>query len=324
MVTVQSSEKRFDINKIVNNGWFILAGNFASFIGLIVSVIGKNIICQIIFTTISSLLGCSIAFYMFYRVFNLKRARRNIYKFNLAINQNTYKWLHSFYKDLQEYYSTLRRKDSVSKEWIHDKAVLLCNRTQQVFTAALATNSDVSVCIKFFETELLDSNLLYSKVYTFARSTSTQPERLNYDLNPLGVDRIIDNSDFKMIVSDKPPFQDIDHFACEDLDSYPTEYAQKYKEAFKNSHFNPPYKSAIVIPIRTKIDNVSKALDKQPLIKNNNYHIIGFLCIDSEEKFNASEDFRLTRFRNCVELAFAIGESLYPFFEEYLTKYLND
>jgi hypothetical protein len=313
---------RFDIKNLTNNGWFILCCNICSIIGLIITIVSNNKTCQIIFTVITSLTIFSMLFYLFYRVFSLKRARRNIHKTYLATNIESFSRLHVFYQELLSYINMIRTSDSVTKNTFHDKATLLCNRIEKIFTVYLGTKNAVSVCIKFIKADtILNNDFLNSEVYTFARSNSTSPTRLLYDQSDNQPDRIIDNSDFEMIVSSEKIFKNIDHFACEDLDSYPDKYLKEFKKEFKNSHSAPPYKSAIIIPIRAKIENTSNSL-KKPCIKTKCFHIVGFLCIDSEEKFLTSEDYRRTRFLSSTELAYTIGESLYPFFEEYLTSSL--
>ena len=216
----------------------------------------------------------------------------------------------------------LRKNNNPSIVTFRDKAALLCNRIEQIFTAALSTTEPVSVCIKFIKTDsILDADIMDAEVYTFARSSSTQSSRLLLDMKNNPPDKIIENSDFEMIVSDERLFRNIEFFACENLDAYPDAYMKEYKKAFTNSHQNPPYKSTIVVPIRTNIENVSERLKHQSK-STNCYHIVGFLCIDSEEIFVASEDHRFTRFKNTVELAQSIADSLYPFLEEYLIKSL--
>lgn len=317
-----STRKRDFINRFVNNGWFILACNLCSVIGLVISFVSENEICKIIFAIITALLICSVAFYMFYRVFALKRAKRNIYKTNLAMNKKTFGFLHDFYKDLLAYIYYLRNNDNISKETFRDKAILLCNRIERIFTIYLATKEPVSVCVKLIKSDsIMDENILNSEVYTFARSTSTASERFQYDEKDNSCDKINNNSDFEMIVSNEDAFRNIDYFSCEDLDAYPKIHLEEYKKEYRNSHSEPPYKSAIVIPIRAKIENVSKNLKRQ-CVNKNCFHIVGFLCIDSEEKFITSKDFKLTRFKSSTELAYTLGESLYPFFEEHLIKSL--
>ena len=316
------TNKKSKINQLINNGWFILGCNACSIIGLIITFLNDNSICKVIFAAITGIMICSIVFYMFYRVFNLKRATRNIHKINLAINKKTFLYLHAFYQDLLSYISLIQKNENISKVTFHDKAALLCNRIEKIFTVCLGTKDPVSVCIKLIKADtIFDNDFLNSQVYTFARSSSTSPMREKYDLSDNPPDKIINNSDFEMIVSDERIFKKIDYFACEDLDSYPDIYKNDFKKDYQNSHFSPPYKSAIVIPIRTKIENISKNL-KNRCIDTNCYHIVGFLCIDSEEKFLPSEDYRYTRFTNSIELAYTLGEALYPFLEENLIKSL--
>lgn len=257
-----------------------------------------------------------------YRVFNVRRARINLDRYHLAISKKTFVGLHSFYQELSSHLSILRKKDNISVGTFRDKATLLCNRIEEIFTTVLNTRERVSVCIKFIKTDsILNNDILNAEIFTFARSPSTSPERLKYDNSGTPPDKIKENSDFEMIVSNESQFKGVDYFACENLDDYSEIYKEKYNKPFMNSHLNPPYKSAIVVPIRSKIEYVSEKL-KRETNNRNSYHIVGFLCIDSEEQFGVSEDHRLTRFKNAVELACLIGDTLYPFLEEYLNNAL--
>lgn len=147
-----------------------------------------------------------------------------------------------------------------------------------------------------------------------ARSLSTKRSRLSYDNTYRKPDLLADNTDFEVIVSDDAKFQDFNRFSCGDLDSYPDEFRKKYLHEFKNSHDNPPYKSTIVIPIRIASEYLLPIFENTRTDKLS-YHALGFLCIDSEEKFISSQqDFKYNRFKNCEELACSFADSLYNFF----------
>ena len=92
--------KKFDINQLVNNGWFILCCNICSIISLIITFTSQNLIFQIILAIFAATNISLMAFYLFYRIFNIKRAKRNIYKTHLATNKRTFMYLHVFYQDL--------------------------------------------------------------------------------------------------------------------------------------------------------------------------------------------------------------------------------
>ena len=252
---------------------------------------------------------------MVYRTFGLRRAKRNIQAISLAKNKEIFERIHAFYHYLRDYISMIDKYNN--REQFFDKATLLCNIIKEIFSKVLETEA-VSVCIKCIKTEsILNKDIEEWEVYTFACSTSTNQNRLNYNRADKH-DKIIENTDLEIIVSDDSQFKDFNCFYSEDLDTYRIEFYNKYNKEFRNS--NPPYKSEIISPIRIKFDNVSKVL-QQNVEKKNYFHVIAFLCIDSEEKFiDSKNDFRFSTFNNSVYLANALGDSLYHFFESYLTK----
>lgn len=311
------------IKNLVNNVWFILVCNCCSVIGLILTFTIDNIICRVIFGVLSFLFVFTVAFYLILRAFSIKKARYNIEATYEARSKRVYTHLKSYQNDLVDFARMIDHKSSIEEHTFKDKAALLCNRIEQIMTAALMTKEPVSVCIKCIKTEtILCDDIEKWEIYTFARSASTQPDRLEYDREDRQPDRIVDNTDFEVIVSKSKKFEDFKCFYCGDLDTYPEYFKSKYEQGFKNSHSNPPYKSTIIVPIQVVRNRVAPILRKE-ISSTTHYHVIGFLCIDSEEKFiKSKDDQRYNIFTSCVNLVFAIGNSLYSFFEKYLIKEL--
>lgn len=310
-------------NAVANNGWYMLFCNTCSIVGLILTFTIDNIVCRIIFGSITCMLACALLAYFFYRVFAIKRAKLNLEASYVGKNKKVFEYIQAYQHDLLDFSCFVTNQSNISAHTFKDKAALLCNRIEQILTSALGTKDRVSVCVKCFKTEtILNNDVKNWEIYTFARSASTQATRLDYDRKDREPDKIADNTDFEVIVSDDARFKSFNYFYCGDLDTYPEIFRQKYTKEFKNSHSNPPYKSTIIVPIRMISDNISPILQKQ-VCASKYYHVIGFLCIDSEEKFIKAEgDYRYSTFKNSVSMVRAIGDSLYPFFENYLTKEL--
>ena len=311
-------------NGVANNGWYILFCNTCSVVSLILTFIFDDIICRIIFGSITCLFACALVGYLFYRVFAIKRAKLNLEASYVGKNKKVFDYIQAYQHDLLDFSSFVNNQNNINVHTFKDKAALLCNRIEQILTSALGTKDRVSVCVKCLKTEtILNNDVDNWEIYTFARSSSTQATRLEYDRKDREPDKIAGNTDFEVIVSDDERFKSFNCFYCGDLDTYPEIFRKKYTKEFKKSHSNPPYKSTIIVPIRMISDNISPMLQKQAC-SSKYYHVIGFLCIDSEEKFiKTPGDYRYSTFKNSVSVVRAIGDSLYPFFESYLTKELS-
>lgn len=311
------------ITNLVNNVWFILVCNCCSVIGLLLTFIIGDSILRIVFGILSFIFVFVVAFYLILRLCSIKRAKHNIEATYEARSKRVYRHLKSYQNDLVDFARMIDHKSNLEEHTFRDKAALLCNRIEQIMTAALMTKEPVSVCIKCLKTEsVLCDDIRKWEVYTFARSASTQPDRLEYDRDDCQPDKVIDNTDFEVIVSDNKRFEKFKCFYCGDLDTYPAAFLSEYKQEFKNSHSNPPYKSTIIVPIQVVRNRVTPVLRKE-IASSKHHHVIGFLCVDSEEKFiKNNDDQRYNIFTSCVDLVFAIGNSLYSFFETYLIKEL--
>lgn len=310
------------VYSFVNNAWVILFCNICTVAGIVLTCVIDNLICRIIFCSLASIFALFVAFYLFYRVFGIRRAKRNVESIRVAKERKLFEYIHQFHHNLRDYLNFLSNEEKLSRSAFIDKASLLCNQLEQIFTIALGAEERVSVCFKCIKSKsILNENNDEWELYTLARSVSTRSERLKYDRQDRIPDTIVNNTDFRVIVSDEEKYKEFNCFSCGDLDSYAEEFLLRYKTEFKNSHENPPYKSVIVVPIRIKSDSVSKII-KESINKKNYYNVIGFLCIDSEEKFiDSPKDFKFSTFNNCVQLACALGDSLYCFFESY---FVND
>ncbi len=312
---------KIDVYSFVNNPWVILAFNIFSVVSAIASYLIGNKICTIIFCSMSSVFIFVVAFYIIYRAINLRKTKRNIEATNVATNKTQYENIHIFQHDLRNYTNYINKNSNMDFDNFRDKARVLCDTMQHIFSSVLQTKGNVSVCLKYIKTEtILNTDYKNWEIRTLARSRSTDRSRFTYDDVGREPDLIADNTDFEVIVSDEKKFQGFNRFSCGDLDSYPDEFRKKYAHDFKNSHENPPYKSTIVIPIRISSEYLLPILEEN-ISDRYSYHALGFLCIDSEDKFvQTPNGFEYNKFKNCEELACSFADSLYDFYEAFFIK----
>lgn len=184
-----------------------------------------------------------------------------------------------------------------------------CSDIEAIFNK-LWKNQKVSVCIKHIITEKqMDKDFRQWKIETIARSSSTRQSRNKNNKKPV---LITDNSDFMIIIS--PDFED-SVFSCMDLTKVKKEFQETYNEVYRNStkDFLKYYKSTIVVPIRVQVDKMNPQL-RESWIENIDYHLIGFLCIDTEDVFSGY----VSQFDSGIELAKALADILYKLMENSL------
>ena len=139
------------------------------------------------------------------------------------------------------------------------------------------TDRPISACIKLncFSSENGCEDISQENVelITFCRSHNSVTDRGNYERCNKKI-FLNDNTDFKEIISDN---NNKDYFYQTNL----LDYDDKLKSvelAYKNTNTDWAryYKSTIVVPIRIEFNTLYH------IKKDTSYHIIGFLCVDSE------------------------------------------
>ena len=307
------------IEKITSNAWVVLFFNICSLFGLILSCVFGNQWCILVFSILLAVLICIISSYLMYRVFAVRRAKRNIEKTHLAIRKETGELFHRFFHDLRDCNSFLDKNRDVNQEVFKDKATLLCNQIEKIFNRML--DAKTAVCIKLFRTDtILDKDIDEWEIQTFVRSSSTSDERYQYDRKS---DKIIENTDFEIILRDVGKAKQKDFFYAVNIKKYIDYFEKESGEKFRNSHENYQYNSAIVVPIRIKASNMHPELKKLCTDKDY-FHVVGFLCIDTEETFDdVKHNYKYSQFMSSLKYACAISDSMYHFFESYLIKEIS-
>lgn len=167
------------------------------------------------------------------------------------------------------------------------------------------TRQKVSSCVKIIE-PAEDLDYLNASVYTFCRSSNSDPQRTVYDDECRKRKILIcDNTDFNKIVE---PAKSVSCFYAPDLIAY-KKGLRKIGDDYDNtnSHWEKFYKSTIVVPIRIANQrNPNNELE-------NSYTILGFLCVDSKST-HAFEESQKSFYKPIVK---AFAALLYSVLELY-------
>ena len=225
------------------------------------------------FRLISIVLRISGAVYIIWSVWKIVRYRKVQQKTRGAFSNDYYTVLHD-YRNLLGEISVIQNDMSDTEKLIEEKIGTftigtlekLCN----IFE--VLTNQEVSGCIKLIAPNSEAGALRKEDacVFTYKRVGNTKDNRSAYDEN-YKIYPIKKNTDFKVIVMDHLPF-----FYQENLLKY-AEMLRKTGQKYENSNedWMQYYRSTIVVPIR--IANKRNA----QVIQNDEYTIVGFLCVDS-------------------------------------------
>lgn len=182
------------------------------------------------------------------------------------------------------------------------------------------TKRDISACIKLIEysnqtrrtgrnrDEVVSNDIRLS---TFCRSTNSDSGRSEYEVANKRPIVLKENTDFFEIISTE---NTKNYFYQGNLPKYADEL-HKLGKAYNNTNpdWSRYYRSTIVVPIRIEF----KLLYHQK--KNDAYHVIGFLCVDSmyTDAFTSKQE------RYNVEVARSFADIVYVLlsqYRHYLTK----
>lgn len=298
-----------------------IGGFIKEFIGIIASIITivalfqKNYKVAVILSVFLVFIFFILLLIPLIQVFRINRAenriRIEVYKSEIKLGNK----IHKFYHKLRDYSTNSNMNNYSNINELKKSCDILCASIseimEQVFKRVLEDNT-ISTCVKIVNSDsLLDSSYENWMIETFGRSPSTNPERTSHDNEKVSLK---DNTDFLAIVMNK------DKFMCfyDMSDIYET-FRNNYDLEYRNSRgkdFIKYYKSCIIVPIEIDGNQVSDEIKNSiPGIKNKKL-ILGFLCIDSMKVFNTEEE--LSHFKIAIEMAKALGDSLYIFLEKVL------
>lgn len=306
--------------RIVSNPLTVIICDVCTIASAFLPGLDNNVVLKTVIILAIAIAFLATVFYIIFRWFSIKRIKINLQNDYMQKQFKIGELLHPFFHELRNSNNFLDTHDNVSEDTFKDKARILCNQIEKVFTKIWQTKNDVCVCIKLIDVNSISSSDYTKwKTYTFVRSSSTDTKRnlLDEEREP-----IANNTDFEVIVSNDTRFKGFNCFYSENLDKTKAEFPDRYSKVFINSHPDASYKSALVLPIR--IPAKYSAPELKIDISKCAYHILGFLCIDSDETFDDEEhNFKYSIFMNSRHYGSAFADSLYHFFESYLLKQLK-
>lgn len=244
--------------------------------------------------------------------FNKQRtlATRRIKSVSAGMHQLTHNFRDTFFEILHEY-----KKDSLTVDSLTMK-VDSCLRSGLDALCDIVTDftgEEVSACIKLIEcndAEELDINS--ATVCVFCRSSNSDPRRKTYDNSPDRAVMYLKNDTALMRIVGNVQGQQ-DHFYQGDLDKFAKSCEDTQEEyACPTKHRSRYYNGTMILPIRVLFSKLYH------FKRNNAYHIIGFLCVDSLSKNAFRPDQEVY---NC-NLANAFADEFYVILSKY-RHYLN-
>lgn len=184
----------------------------------------------------------------------------------------------NFYFDILAYHKNKKlNKDfltSLTRNFLTKVLDKLCS----IYTAY--TGATINACIKLIgkENESVNFDKIdkdNATVYTFVRSSNiTKRREDSVDNKPVLISQ---NTDFSFIIT-PPSFYQKQYFYEQNLHTFNSEL-KKYQNEYQNTTTNywDFYRAAIVVPIRIAHSHLHFTSSQNTV----DYHIIGFLCIDT-------------------------------------------
>lgn len=229
---------------------------------------------------------------------SLKRYEQFKYAYQKRYEQ-IFKHLRDYQREYKEISALINLRKINTIDDLGDRFKNLCTKIEIIFKIIL--DSEISACVKRIETDsIMNRDVNSWEVKTLARGQINDGDRYENDAKAV---LIKDNTDFRRITIDGDNF-----FSAPDLLAL-----HKYNNTTKN--FEEYYRSAIVVPIRINRDLTNI---KPTNNTNFDYHILGFLCIDSVDTFNESEEFSLA-----THFLKSFADSLYHLLEDFLRHQLD-
>ena len=213
--------------------------------------------------------------------FKLKQYKTNLWTRLDNTSKAYYNFLHD-YRNLYFEILSNHKNRNLNQKYLTE---LTCNflrnmldKMCDIYTAY--SGSKMNACIKLIgkENEEINFDKINkddATVYTFVRSSNLTKKREDASNDKAVL--IKENTDFSFII-DPPLFYDKQYFYEQDLQLF-DDYLHKYGEKYLNttSNYNEYYKAALVVPIRIAHRRLYFTQQNDKF----DYHIIGFLCVDT-------------------------------------------
>ena len=247
---------------------------------------------------------------LFFNVILFTRNRKFMSLEHLRMKQVT-KNMHNLLHNVRDVYFDImhsHKKNTLNEHWLAKtyKAELSKILDNLCSVMSAYTSQDVSACIKLITysdpNDTID--LENATLVTFSRSTNSDHGRNDYESSQKPI-LLRENTDFFEVVSKN--FEKT-YFYQSNLVAY-DEQLQSNGEHYKNSNPNWKqfYRGTIVVPIRIQFDKLYH------LKKDDAYHIIGFLCVDSM----STDAFTKQHEKYNVDLVYAYADVIYILLGQY-------
>lgn len=247
---------------------------------------------------------------LFFNVILFTRNRKFMSLEHLRMKQVT-KNMHNLLHNVRDVYFDImhsHKKNTLNEHWLAKtyKAELSKILDNLCSVMSAYTSQDVSACIKLITysdpNDTID--LENATLVTFSRSTNSDHGRNDYESTKKPI-LLRENTDFFEVVS--KDFEKT-YFYQSNLVAY-DEQLQRNGEHYRNSNPNWKqfYRGTIVVPIRIQFDKLYH------LKKDDAYHIIGFLCVDSM----STDAFSKQHEKYNVDLVYAYADVIYILLGQY-------
>lgn len=294
------------------SGLATIATSILAFVQLFLSDSSKNIVTILLFLALIASVFFNV--YLFFKVRKYVQAETIQIR---EITRNMHHLLHRvrnvFFEVMHDHKKGTLNEANLSKFCKSELEKIMNNLCS---TMGVYTSQKIFACIKLItygdSEEKIDEH--NATLVTFCRSEDSKHERSNYEENNKPI-LLCENSDFFEVVS--KDFEKT-YFYQGDLIAYDRE-KRKNGERYKNSNPNWEkfYRGTIVVPIRIKHN---KLYHIKP---SDAYHIIGFLCVDSE----STEAFTKSMEKYLVDMMYAYADIIYILlgqYRHYLKKFENN
>lgn len=269
--------------------WFVIVGGF-------VVVLFADFLKHIMRNAVSE-----SEYEEYYRLQAIERVRECQISFKKCAEE-----LHKHFHNMRDVLCSYKTSSDFDSDYFEQILRNVCTEIEVAFSK-IWEHEKISVCIKRI---IVDDNMQEDftqwRIETMARSIGTKQDRNLHNKEPV---LIANNSDFKVIID--PQYGD-SVFTCMDLTKVKETFLDTYKEEYRNSteDYIKYYKSTIIAPIRVRTSKMNKGINA-PWTNKISYHILGFLCIDTEEVFSDGVEL----FDTGIELAKALADILYKLVE---------
>ena len=296
------------IEKINNHPWVVFGLNILSVLGFIISIAVENTVVKIVACCVFGLAAVIIAVLYLSRKYSAEKTKAELYNTFNENRQNTSITINDLVGHLTALGLQIKSTKQMSVQAYENICRSICQEIRNTLKTIYGEN--MNVCIKMIATDsVMDKDYTGWKTRTLARDCDKYSERTKRDNIQQDV---CNNTSFLELLD--PKRGDVVFSSPNIKDT-----VRKYKEANieyrnPNTDYEKFYTSTIVCPIACETKYVSPtivACAEQMGNRDSKYHVLGFLCIDSEHDFSNERTPFIALTYDCR----SIGTALYAMFE---------